>query len=147
MVHLSSSRLNTSRPVLSGKNGEHVFTVTGVMFMLCNNCLMDDLFATCIAFPQQKALLQREYKNGVYGLKAWFSAFWLARLASQLLFAMCLLVPVYFIVGLRIDDAGAHVFVAAAALVLCSMSGTTLGIAIGAMSTSIDGVIGSIWRH
>lgn len=134
--------INASRPAESGKDGASVFTVTGALFMMLNNCLFDDLLATVVAFPPQKAILQREFKNGVYGLKAWFVAFWVTRLLSQLLFSLLLIIPVYFLVGLRLDDGGIHLFVAAACLLTCSVTGTTLGLAIGSLTSTMDGAMG-----
>eukprot|EP00656_Telonema_subtile_P049803 TRINITY_DN6277_c0_g1_i2.p1 TRINITY_DN6277_c0_g1~~TRINITY_DN6277_c0_g1_i2.p1 ORF type:complete len:529 (-),score=121.40 TRINITY_DN6277_c0_g1_i2:77-1663(-) len=138
--------LSASRPAEcgAGLNPQKIFTVTGAMFMVINNCLMDDLFATVIAFPTQKAILMREYKNGVYGILPWFMAFWTSRLVSQIFFALLLMLPVYFLVGLRLDESGTKFFVAVSCLMLCSVTGTTLGLAVGACSKDIQGAIGLV---
>eukprot|EP00658_Telonema_sp_P-2_P025672 TRINITY_DN20337_c0_g1_i3.p1 TRINITY_DN20337_c0_g1~~TRINITY_DN20337_c0_g1_i3.p1 ORF type:complete len:624 (+),score=168.26 TRINITY_DN20337_c0_g1_i3:200-2071(+) len=136
--------INASRPAKCGDLTDKIFTVTGALFMVVNNCLMDDLFATVLSFPSIKAILMREYKNGVYGIMPWFSAFWFSRLISQVLYALLLMIPVYFLVGLRLDLSGTKFFVACLCLALCSITGTTLGLAVGAASKDVNGALGFV---
>jgi len=136
--------VNASRPPKAGANGEKVFTTTGALFMIVNNCLMDDLMATVIGFPSIKAILHREIKNGVYDVAPWFAAFWLFKLTTQMVLALVLALPVYFLVGLRLDNSGEHLFIAVGCLVLCSVSGTTMGLAAGSCSKDIVGALGLV---
>ena len=136
--------LNTSRPTQSGENGAKIFTVTGVLFMVVNNVLMDDLMMTCMGFPSAKAILRREYKNGVYGMLPWFSAFWMTRFLSGFVIQLFMLMPVYFLVGLRIDEDSQYIFTAFGCLIVCSITGNTLGLTIGALSDSVEGAMGWI---
>jgi len=136
--------LNTSRPAYCGENGKAIFTVTGALFMICNNGLMDDMLMTVTGFPQHKTILQREYKNGVYGMLPWFSAFWLTRLIGQITFGFFMILPCYFMIGLRVGDSGEGLFVAVLTLFACSVTGTTLGLGLGAVSSNLDGAFGFV---
>lgn len=100
--------------------------------MLCNNCLMDNLFMSVLSFPPAKALMLREYKNGTFAMLPWFAAYWANTIMWQIFFSLLLLFPVYFMVGLKLEFvAFALVF---ATLCLSSTIGCTLGLAVGATS-------------
>ena len=61
--------------------------------------------------------------------------------------ALVLALPVYFLVGLRLDNSGEHLFIAVGCLVLCSVSGTTMGLAAGSCSKDIVGALGLVSAH
>jgi len=127
---------NASRPPNFGDNGQSAFTTTGALFLCVNNCLMDNIFSTVIAFPIQRTLLLREYKNGSYSLVPWFFAFFFSTMLFQVLYTLILSVPVYTMVGLRFDQWQAPlIFVGT--LLICSGIGVSLGIAVGATSSDV----------
>ena len=136
--------LNSSRPTECGADGDALFTVSAALFMLVNDTLMNDLLITVTSFPSQKAILMRDYKNGVYSLPPWLAAFWVIRLLSRLLGSFLLMTPSYLMMGLRLDNGGAHYFIAVGCLVLCSLTGTIIGLSIGAVSSTPDGAMGFV---
>lgn len=110
------------------------FTVTGLMFMFTMNCIMDNLFDTVIRFPLTKALLLREYKNGCYSSFSWYVAYLVQTLLFQVLFTLCLLVPAYFMVGLRVE----RMALAGACLLLASCIGITAGLLMGIVAKDLQ---------
>eukprot|EP01065_Artemidia_motanka_P031530 TRINITY_DN3792_c0_g1_i1.p1 TRINITY_DN3792_c0_g1~~TRINITY_DN3792_c0_g1_i1.p1 ORF type:complete len:745 (+),score=248.74 TRINITY_DN3792_c0_g1_i1:47-2281(+) len=127
---------DASRPPDFGTNGSSAFTVTGSLFLCINNCLMDNIFATVIGFPTARSLLLREYKNGSYSLMPWFFALFFSTMVFQVIYTLILSVPVYTMVGLRLDGIQ-YPLIFVGTLLLASGIGVALGIAVGATSDDV----------
>eukprot|EP00929_Paragymnodinium_shiwhaense_P121717 TRINITY_DN9406_c0_g1_i1.p1 TRINITY_DN9406_c0_g1~~TRINITY_DN9406_c0_g1_i1.p1 ORF type:complete len:619 (+),score=132.95 TRINITY_DN9406_c0_g1_i1:56-1912(+) len=110
------------------------FTITGVMFMFSMNCLMDNLFDTVMRFPLTKQLFLREYKNGCYSSFAWYIAYMAQVMLFQIMFTLLLVLPAYFMVGLRAD----RILVTVLCLLLASCIGMIGGLLIGVLAKDLQ---------
>jgi len=96
---------------------------------------MDNIFMSVLSIPPAKALMLREYKNASYSLLPWFAAYWANTILWQLLYCLLLMTPPYFMVGLKLEVmAFVEIY---ATLVLCSVIGTTIGLAVGILSKDV----------
>uniref|UniRef100_A0A0G4H7E0 ABC transporter domain-containing protein n=1 Tax=Chromera velia CCMP2878 TaxID=1169474 RepID=A0A0G4H7E0_9ALVE len=120
--------LNQGRPT---KNSS-IFPLSGVLFMIVNNSVVSNLIGTVLEFPLQRALLIREYRNGMFALSAYFCATIVVSLCTNLLLSLLMGLPVYFFVGLHEGSRRLCVFICT--LVIQSFIGSSLGLAVGALS-------------
>lgn len=149
----------------AGSTVKSIFPVEGAMFIAVFNSTMDTVLVTAMDLPMSRALLRREYRNGARGCApsalAWqrrrlltltrgltsdASAGWYAlppyQLATILVHcvlqtfnALCGALPIYFLVGLRLELLAFVVFVAA--LAVLSWIGVAFGLTVGAVANDI----------
>lgn len=113
---------------------KQAFTVTGCLFMLVLQSLMDNIFNTIMRFPLGKMLFLREYKNGSYSSVSWFVAYVSHIIVLEGFAALLLVTPAYFMIRLRPE-----VFhVALLAIFVCSCIGSTCGILMGALAKDLQ---------
>jgi len=79
-----------------------IFTIQGVLFIVCLNSCMDTMMQTALLLPVFRSLIIREYRNGYYALPPYYASMAVCHSLAQTLNAMILAVPVYFMVGLRV---------------------------------------------
>jgi hypothetical protein len=116
--------------------------MTGVLFMITNNLIMDNIFTTILSFPQERNLLHREYKNGTYSLFSWFWAFVTCTIGIQLIYASALVLPVIVMVGL--NPAWDRVIVMLLCAFLVAIIGAMIGVTLGATSQGLKQAQGKV---
>ena len=112
-----------------------IFPTIGSLFLIVNNSSLDVLLDTVLHFPLSRALLKREYNNGMFSV----FAFWLSTTLSNLMLctlnALLLALPVFFLVGFTLTWTTFGIFVAT--LTLMSLIGGALGVVTGCIAKDI----------
>jgi len=121
----------------AGTTQDSIFPVTGVLFAATMSCVIDTLFATVLRFPTQKALLLREYKNGMFALPPYYASLLASSMIFQSFFAVFMGIPIYFLVGL--DKSIVKVAVFLANMCLLSCIGAALGVLLGCIVKDVAG--------
>ena len=78
---------------------ESVFPVTSTMFIAVLNSNLDTVLEGLLQGPPTRALLHREYVNGMYSCEAYFLALMTANMCQAVLSTLCLVTPLYCLVG------------------------------------------------
>jgi len=124
--------LNQSRPDSEGKyKQDSIFPTQGALFCVLFSSVMDTLFPTVMVMPTTKAILKREYKNGVYSLPPYFFAQLFSNVFFQTINSLFMGVPIYLLVGLNLSDGRMLVFLSS--LAMMSSIGASLGLFIGSL--------------
>jgi len=113
-----------------------IFPTTSSMFIACFSCNLDVLLESLLEVPQRRALLKREYTNGLYSCEAYFAASILVHAMVAVCTSAALVVPLYFLVGFAATPTKFLVFLAAQALM--SGVGLAIGMLVGALSRDLD---------
>ena len=121
-----------------GRRDEYsaIFPVTSAMFIAVFNSNLDTTMETLLKAPTARALLRREWLNGLYRCESYF----VALIGSNLLLAgvntLALVVPLYLLVGFSAALDKAAIFFGA--LSMMTVIGMCVGTAIGCASQDMD---------
>ncbi len=80
-----------------------VMPCNAALFIVTLVCALECVLETVLWFPLSRALLAREYANGLYSLPACFASVLATVFVQNLLGSVCLALPVYLLVGLELD--------------------------------------------
>jgi len=116
----------------AGATQASIFPVQGAIFVAVFNSTMDTVLTTAMELPMTRALLQREYRNGWYALPPYQMATIVVHCLLATWNSLCLSIPIYFLVGLRLDALAFLIFVST--LALLSWIGVSFGLTIGAFA-------------
>jgi len=103
---------------------------------------MDTVLHTALELPITRALVTREYRNGWYALPPYQIATILVHCLLQTFNSLCLSLPIYFLVGLRLEVAAFCIFVST--LAVMSWIGVSFGLIIGAIANDFKQAQGAI---
>jgi ABC-type multidrug transport system ATPase subunit len=124
--------LNQARPDDNGLyTQDSIFPTQGALFVCLFSSVMDTLFPTVMVMPTTKALLLREYKNGVYSLPPYFLAQLCSNVFFQTINSVFMGLPIYLLVGLNLEPTRLLVFLSS--LAVMSSIGAALGLFIGSL--------------
>ena len=113
-----------------------IFPVTSALFISTFASCMDCILETLLWFPTSRALLRREYRNGMYSIEAYLTAMHLATFVSSIIVAAAFAIPVYTMVGFSPDISRAAIFISC--LIAMMLIGGAIGLALGTVSKGID---------
>ena len=113
-----------------------IFPVTSAMFIALFNSNLDTTMETLLKAPAARALLRREWLNGLYSTEAYFTAIMVANTVLAALNTLALVLPLYLLVGFSTSLERAAVFFGA--LAIMTVIGMCNGIAIGCASSDMD---------
>ena len=113
-----------------------IFPVTSTMFIAVLNSNLDTVLEGLLQGPPARALLRREYANGLYSCESYFGAVLVVNLVQATLSTVCLVVPLYLLVGFAPTALQAARFLAC--LVIMTVIGMSIGLAIGQLAKDID---------
>lgn len=102
-----------------------------------NNAVLGTLGNTVLTFPMRRALLLREYKNGTFSLVPWYVAWMISTSLINFIHVLLMGLPVYFMVGLRLDGVQ-YFLIFFSALLILAIIGSGAGMIIGAMSKDVQ---------
>lgn len=112
-----------------------IFAVTGALFLLVFNGIIETLAMTILSFPLTRAILLREYKNGTYAVSSFYVAMCMSQAVQGAIAVLFMSVPVYFMVGFETSPIKLIIF--ASAMFVNILIGSALGISVGAASKDI----------
>ena len=113
-----------------------IFPVTSAMFIAVFNSNLDTTMETLLKAPTARALLRREWLNGLYACESYFVALMGANLLLAGVNTLALVLPLYLLVGFSAAIDKAAVFFGA--LSLMTVIGMCMGTAIGCASQDMD---------
>lgn len=124
-------------PRCSSDAFDSIFPCTASMFIVALVCTLECVLETVLWFPLSRALLTREYPNGLYSLPALAASLFATVLVQNVLGSICLVLPVYSLVG------GAEAGLAALAIYYGTIGmmmfiGSAVGIFVGTLTDSLD---------
>ena len=103
----------------------------GALFFMSLTQIMANLNGVLLTFPLERALLVREYSNGMYSVSAYYLGKFISTLPFDIFFPVVFSCVVYWLVGL--NSAASSFFLFIFALVLTSLVAGSMGIMLGCL--------------
>mmetsp|Transcript_89258 Transcript_89258/g.172896 ORF Transcript_89258/g.172896 Transcript_89258/m.172896 type:complete len:594 (+) Transcript_89258:3-1784(+) len=118
---------------------EYVDDRSGFMFFAMTYWVFDSMFGAMLAFPSEKAIIDKERSSGSYHLSAYFLAKTLSELPCRMLMPCLYIFIAYWMAGMN-PSADAF-FGYASTLLLAVLVGESLGLLIGATVPNFEKAI------
>lgn len=115
---------------------EYVQSMLSVLFSSMLFCGMNSLMLTAVAFPQERAVVLREYADGIYSSHAFYIAKVIEYTFTQVVYSLVFSSVLYWMAGLV--PTATSFFLYAAVGILIGAIGVTLGFGIGVLLPSVD---------
>ncbi|KAJ1553624.1 ATP-binding cassette sub- G member 2, partial [Cladochytrium tenue] len=125
LIGFSYFRLRRDQPGINDR--------VGVLFFWPVNLIFTTITPVVLTFPLERTVMKRERAAGAYRVSTFFLAKLIASCAVTSVFALVGSVPLYFMLGLRLDsDPAMHFFAWVLAQWLTAMVATAVALAVGA---------------
>jgi hypothetical protein len=107
------------------------------MFIVALVCTLECVLETVLWFPLSRALLSREYLNGLYSLPAFAASLFATVLVQNILGSLCLVLPVYTLVGgLQAGPVALATYYGTIGIMM--FIGSAVGVFVGTQTDSLD---------
>ncbi|KAJ1568493.1 ATP-binding cassette sub- G member 2 [Cladochytrium tenue] len=125
LIGFSYFRLRRDQPGINDR--------VGVLFFWPVNLIFTTITPVVLTFPLERTVMKRERAAGAYRVSTFFLTKLIASCAVTTVFALVGSVPLYFMLGLRLDtDPAMHFFAWVLAQWLTTMVATAVGLTVGA---------------
>jgi len=114
-----------------GHDQTNISDRTGALFFTIISQIMSTLNGVLLTFPLERALLVREYSNGMYSVQAYYLGKLISALPFDIFFPLLFSCIAYWLVGL--NSAVSSFFLFIFGVVLTSMTAGSMGIMLGCM--------------
>ena len=111
----------------------------GAMFFATINQAMLSIMGTLHTFPMEMGLVMREANSNLYSVPAYFIAKTLMELPFMILFPVCYVTPMYFMMGLR--GTAAAYFSFTLVIVLLTLASQSIGLFISSAAPSYEAAL------
>mmetsp|Transcript_32842 Transcript_32842/g.54250 ORF Transcript_32842/g.54250 Transcript_32842/m.54250 type:complete len:673 (+) Transcript_32842:146-2164(+) len=118
------------------KSFSSIFPTTSTMFIAVINSNTDTILEALLQAPLTRALLTREYLNGLYSCEAYFVATMTANILGAGVSTCFIVVPLYLLVGFAPTWLQAFRFLSS--LCIVTVIGSTIGFVTGTLSKNFD---------
>lgn len=112
--------------------------ITGLMFVVSINQAFNSVIACLNTFPKEKIIINRERSANAYTAVEYFSSKWIVELPINIFPSLLYAIVLYFSANLRTAKFGIFVLI----LMLETVTGISLGLAIGALMPNLEAALG-----